>query len=49
MKKFMKTKNVEITNGHGGLPLVKIKTPWSAAEIYLTVSLTQTNPSAALG
>ena len=31
----MKTKNVEITNGQGGLPLVKIKTPWSAAEIYL--------------
>ena len=26
---------LEITNGHGGLPLVKIKTPWSAAEIYL--------------
>ena len=26
---------VEIVNGHGGLPLVKIKTPWSAAEIYL--------------
>jgi len=26
---------VEIANGHGGLPLVKIKTPWSTAEIYL--------------
>jgi D-hexose-6-phosphate mutarotase len=26
---------VEIANGHGGLPLVKIRTPWSVAEIYL--------------
>jgi glucose-6-phosphate 1-epimerase len=26
---------VEIANGHGGLPLVKITTPGSAAEIYL--------------
>lgn len=26
---------VEIINGHGGLPLVKITTPWSTAEIYL--------------
>jgi D-hexose-6-phosphate mutarotase len=26
---------VEIVSGHGGLPLVKIKTPWSQAEIYL--------------
>ena len=26
---------VEIINGNGGLPQVKIKTPWSAAEIYL--------------
>lgn len=26
---------VEITSGHGGLPLVKIITPWSTAEIYL--------------
>ncbi|HEY2329789.1 MAG TPA: D-hexose-6-phosphate mutarotase [Verrucomicrobiae bacterium] len=26
---------VEIANGHGGLPLVKITTPWSTAEIYL--------------
>ncbi len=26
---------VEIINGHGGLPLVKIATPWSTAEIYL--------------
>jgi len=25
---------VEIVNGCGGLPLVKIRTPWSAAEIY---------------
>ena len=31
----MKAKPVETTTGHGGLPLVKIKTPWSAAEIYL--------------
>jgi D-hexose-6-phosphate mutarotase len=26
---------VDIVNGHGGLPLVKIRTPWSTAEIYL--------------
>jgi len=26
---------VEIVAGNGGLPLVKIKTPWSTAEIYL--------------
>ena len=26
---------VEIVNGHGQLPLVKIRTPWSASEIYL--------------
>jgi|ERR1017187_1411343 D-hexose-6-phosphate mutarotase len=26
---------VKIVNGHGGLPLVKINTPWSTAEIYL--------------
>ena len=26
---------VEIVKGHGGLPLVKIHTPWSSAEIYL--------------
>ncbi len=26
---------VEIVNGHGGLPLVKIRTPWSTAEVYL--------------
>jgi D-hexose-6-phosphate mutarotase len=26
---------VEIVNGHGGLPLVKVRTPWSTAEIYL--------------
>jgi D-hexose-6-phosphate mutarotase len=26
---------VEIVNGHGQLPLVKIHTPWSTAEIYL--------------
>ena len=26
---------VVIVNGHGGLPLVKITTPWSVAEIYL--------------
>lgn len=26
---------VEIVSSHGGLPLIKITTPWSAAEIYL--------------
>jgi len=26
---------VEIVNGHGQLPLIKIRTPWSTAEIYL--------------
>ena len=26
---------VEIVNGHGQLPLVKIRTPWSVAEIYI--------------
>jgi D-hexose-6-phosphate mutarotase len=26
---------VEIVNGHGQLPLVKIRTPWSTAEMYL--------------
>ena len=26
---------VEIVNGRGGLPLVKIRTPWSTTEIYL--------------
>lgn len=26
---------VEIVSGNGGLPLVKIRTPWSTAEIYL--------------
>jgi len=26
---------IEIVNGHSGLPLVKITTPWSAVEIYL--------------
>jgi glucose-6-phosphate 1-epimerase len=31
----MNTKAVELTTGNGGLPLVKIRTPWSAAEIYL--------------
>ncbi|HTX20566.1 MAG TPA: D-hexose-6-phosphate mutarotase [Candidatus Aquilonibacter sp.] len=31
----MSTKSVELTTGHGGLPLVKIRTPWSAAEICL--------------
>ncbi len=30
----MKTEPVEITTGHGGLPLVKIRTPRSTAEIY---------------
>jgi len=29
------TGRVEIVNGQGGLPLVKIHTPWSTAEIYL--------------
>jgi len=28
-------RRVEIANGNGGLPLVKINTPWSTAEIYL--------------
>lgn len=27
--------HVEIVSGQGGLPLVKIRTPWSTAEIYL--------------
>jgi D-hexose-6-phosphate mutarotase len=31
----MDTKPVELTTGKGGLPLVKIHTPWSVAEIYL--------------
>lgn len=31
----MNTKAVELTTGKDGLPLVKIRTPWSAAEIYL--------------
>jgi glucose-6-phosphate 1-epimerase len=31
----MSTKSVETTTGQGGLPLVKIRTPWSEAEIYL--------------
>jgi D-hexose-6-phosphate mutarotase len=31
----MNAKSVELTTGLGGLPLVKIRTPWSAAEIYL--------------
>jgi len=31
----MSIKSVELTTGHGGLPLVKIRTPWSAAEICL--------------
>ncbi len=26
---------LEFANGHGGLPLVKVHTPWSTAEIYL--------------
>jgi D-hexose-6-phosphate mutarotase len=26
---------VEIVAGHGGLPLVKVRTPWSKAEVYL--------------
>jgi glucose-6-phosphate 1-epimerase len=30
----MKTKPVEVTTAGGGLPLVKVQTPWSAAEIY---------------
>ncbi len=29
------TNRVEILSGHGGLPFVKIQTPWSIAEIYL--------------
>jgi glucose-6-phosphate 1-epimerase len=31
----MSTKSVELTTGQGGLPLVKIRTPWSMAEICL--------------
>ena len=31
----MDAKPVELTTGKGGLPLVKIRTPWSAAEICL--------------
>jgi D-hexose-6-phosphate mutarotase len=31
----MKTGSADLTTGPGGLPLVKIRTPWSAAEIYL--------------
>jgi glucose-6-phosphate 1-epimerase len=31
----MSTKPVELAAGNGNLPLVKIQTPWSAAEIYL--------------
>jgi len=31
----MNTKSVELTAGEGGLPLMKIRTPWSMAEIYL--------------
>jgi glucose-6-phosphate 1-epimerase len=31
----MKTSPVEITTGSGGLPLVKVRTQWSTAEIYL--------------
>lgn len=31
----MSAKSVEQTSGKGNLPLLKIKTPWSAAEIYL--------------
>jgi D-hexose-6-phosphate mutarotase len=31
----MNTKSVELTTGNGGLPLLKIHTLWSTAEIYL--------------
>lgn len=31
----MNAKSVELTAGNGGLPMVKIRTPWSTAEIYL--------------
>ncbi len=31
----MNAKSVELTTGKGGLKLVKVSTPWSAAEIYL--------------
>jgi D-hexose-6-phosphate mutarotase len=31
----MNAKSVELITGHGGLPFVKIRTPWSTAEIYL--------------
>jgi D-hexose-6-phosphate mutarotase len=31
----MSTQSADLTTGPGGLPLVKIRTPWSVAEIYL--------------
>jgi D-hexose-6-phosphate mutarotase len=31
----MNTGSADLTTGKGGLPLVKVRTPWSAAEIYL--------------
>ena len=31
----MSTQSADLTTGLGGLPLVKIRTPWTAAEIYL--------------
>ena len=30
-----KMNSVQQTTGRGGLPLMKIQTPWSTAEIYL--------------
>ena len=31
----MDVKHIEAATGHNGLPLVKVRTPWSTAEIYL--------------
>ena len=31
----MSAKSIELTSGKGGLPVVKVRTPWSEAEIYL--------------
>ena len=31
----MSTKSIQQTTGQGGLPLVRVTTPWSTAEIYL--------------
>ena len=31
----MKANSIQQTTGKGGLPLVRVTTPWSTAEIYL--------------